>query len=206
MFTITNGYNESDFLNISPKKLKDFSIVYAGMLITPKMTLNPLFRSLTLLMEKYPSFKSWTFYYFGPNSEIVRKEVERFNLSRYAKILGPVTRQEVLAFCKSASLNVVVSANSDSPSEEDKGVIPGKIYELIGLDASILPILHEDSSAAKILQEVGIASYNPNDINGISNRIMEVMNGKKTNTVNKDIYSWNSLSIQFDTLLRSLIK
>lgn len=206
IYTITNGFNKNEVQNIQAELFDHFAIIFAGMLIPPKRTLSPLFRALNEIKLNEGVHQNWKFHYFGPNSEIANQEIVEWGLMHESVIHGNLSRKEVLPFVMGASLNVVLSANSDEPTMEDKGVIPGKIFELIGLSAPVLSIVPKGSAVECVLNEVGIESFSHDEIDRIVNYILEYMNGRKDKVINKEKHSWEELSKKFDNLLKNIIQ
>ena len=87
----------------------------------------------------------------------------------------------------------------------EKAVIPGKIFELIGLNANILLISPKGSSIEEVSSNVGLMNFQPDEIEGICSHIISLMNGKFMDLRNKDQFSWLNLSKAFDKLLREKI-
>jgi hypothetical protein len=204
IFKIFNGFNSEDLDNLIPENLSEFSIVYSGSLLPPKRTLAPLLKVLKKLKSEIVT-KDWKFHYFGPNSEYAYKEIIEYDLLDISTIHDNLPRREILPILKGASLNVVITSNDPCSSLLEKAVIPGKIFELIGLNASILLISPQGSSIEEISSNVGVTTFQPDKIDDICNFIIELMNGKLMYLRNKDQYSWRSLSKSFDTLLREKI-
>lgn len=203
--TITNGYDAKDVTNVQKKSYDHFSIVFAGSLISAKNTLSPLFKALNDLKRRRNDAINWKFHYFGPNTEVVNNEVVQWNIEEESIIHGNCPRDEVLQYSKGASLNVILSSDGNSLTIEDKGVIPGKVFELIGLEASILPIVPKGSAIESVLKEVGVEAFSHEETDKISNFIIECMNGREVKIINQEMYSWDKLSKQFDLLLKDCI-
>ena len=205
IFTITNGFNKSELQDITKKQFDHFSIIFCGSLISAKMSLVSLFRALQVLNSNCNNDQNWKFHYFGPNTDVVKKEIKEWGLEDKSEIHGNLPRVEVLSFQKGASINVVLSASADAVTIEDKGVIPGKIFELIGMRASILPIVPKQSAVEAVLMELGVKCFSHGETEEIAAHIGEVMNGKKLEPNNIEKYSWEELAIKFDRLLRNFI-
>lgn len=203
--TITNGYDINDVQIIEAKVLDHFSIIFAGMLIPPKLTLSPLYEVLNLLKQNKEIKRNWKFHYFGPNSVEVKKEVFNLGLQNESIIHGNISRKELLPYLKGASLNVVLSSNSHTPTMEDRGVIPGKVFELIGMKASILPIVPKGSAVESVMSDVGMKCFDHNEIDEITDFIIKCMNGYHTNIVNEEKYSWEELAKKFNQLFQKII-
>ncbi|GAP18820.1 glycosyltransferase [Levilinea saccharolytica] len=204
VFTITNGYDINDIQNIQAKSFDHFSIIFSGSLISAKMTLATIFRVLRTIKQKERTPK-WKFHYFGVNTDVVKNEIAEWGLQKDSVIHGNCPRKEVLSYAKGASLNVVLSSDAGVPTIEDKGVIPGKIFELIGMEASILSIVPKGSAVESVLTEVGVKSFSHDEVEKIANFIVECMNGHEIKVINKEKYSWETLSKKFDQLLRSVM-
>jgi len=200
--TITNGFDRNDVQGIYAKKFDHFAIIFAGLLIPPKLTLFPLLKALHLI--KHKETKNWIFHYFGPSVEEATKEVTNCDLLQESIIHGSIPRREVIPYLKGATLNVVISSNADAPKMEDKGVIPGKVFELIGLEAPILSIVPKGSAVEGVLRDVGVESFSHEDIDGIVSYIVDSINGFKAKIINKEKYSWEELSNKFDLLLKDI--
>lgn len=205
VFTITNGYDKGHVESIEKFKWDHFAIIFAGMLIPPGLTLTPLFQALKLINKKQSYAGNWKFHYFGPNYELVKKEVIHWGLENTTVVHGNIPRKEMLSYQKGASLNIILSSNSDSPSLEEMGVIPGKAFELIGMKAALLPIVPKGSAVENILIEVGVMCFDHKETEQIANFIISCMNGHHPNLVGGEKYSWTELSKKFDQLLRSKI-
>lgn len=203
IFTITNGYDINDVRNVQAKEFDHFSIVFAGSLISARNTMATLFKALKVVKEKTP--RSWKFYYFGPDDDIVNKEVAEWRLQEESIVHGNTPRNQVLAYQKVASLNIVLSSNASTPTLEDLGVIPGKIFELIGLKACILPIVPKGSAVESVMSDVGVKCFGHNEIDEIADFIVQCMNGYSMTIVNEDKYSWEELAKKFDQLLKNII-
>lgn len=168
------------------------------------MTLSSLFKVLKSI-EKRTDTPDWKFHYFGPNVEEVRKEVHDFGLENKSMIHGNLPRKDVLDREKGASLNIVMSSDAYSRSTEDLGVIPGKIFELIGLDANILPIVPKNSAIEKIMESIGVKSFSHGESDQIEEFIVDCMFGCQNRGVGKEKYSWEVLSREFDQVLQLVI-
>jgi len=204
IFTITNGYNSEELDNINIKMISNISIIYSGSLLPPKRTLAPLLEALKKL--KSTTYNAdWKFHYFGPNSEFAYSEIEKYDLLDKSIIHGNLPRREILPILKGASLNVVITSNDPCSSLKEKAVIPGKIFELIGLNANILLISPQGSSIEDISSNLGLKTFKPDEIEDIFHFIIELMNGKLINLKNKEQYAWRNLSKTFDALLREKI-
>lgn len=201
---ITNGYGTNDVENALTTKTDHFSIIFAGSLISAKMTLSSLFKVLKSIAKRNDT-PDWKFHYFGPNVEEMRKEVHDFDLENKSTIHGNLPRKDVLGREKGASLNIVMSSDADSRSTEDLGVIPGKIFELIGLDANILPIVPKNSAIEIILGNLGVKSFSHGESDQIEEFIVDCMFGRQNRGVGKEKYSWEVLSREFDQVLKLVI-
>jgi glycosyltransferase involved in cell wall biosynthesis len=156
-FTITNGYDPNDFLNIDSviKKEDKFILSYIGSIsIKRKPTI--FFSALSKLLLEKPELKNnLAVNFIGPFYDAHREQIKQFRLSLIVNIVGNVTHPE--------SINYMV--NSDAlllllfPDEATEGIIPGKTYEYLKANKPILALVPKGATADLIaednLSEVG---------------------------------------------------
>jgi len=110
-----------------------------------------------------------------------------------------------LRYQKGASLNVILSSDGSNSSIEDKGVIPGKVFELLGLKAQILPIAPKSSAVQNLMFDVGVTCFDHNQTGEIAGFIIDCMNGNRMSIINEEKYSWEELSKYFVEIFSDLV-
>ena len=92
----------------------------------------------------------WYFHYYGAQENHVREQADRFGLTDRIVLHGRVPRREALSAVKGANLAVVITSVYEQSPLEDKGIVPGKIFEAIGLGTPVLLIAPNGSDATAI--------------------------------------------------------
>lgn len=205
-YVITNGYDPDHINRIFSRQYDHFSIVFAGSLIPPKLTLAPLLAALKYIKDLTLPSPTWRFHYFGPNTDWVHHEISNWCLEDVTVIHSNLPREEVLTYVKGSNLAVVISSNSENATLEELGVIPAKIFEIIGLGVPILSIVPHGSAVETIVVDVGNGgSFASHETFEIAHFVIDCMNGKTNDQQNRDKYSWSNLAKSFDNLLRQII-
>lgn len=208
LFVITNGYDANELQAVAPKNFGHFAIVYAGRLIPPVRSIAPLFSALKLLeSDPNSSKKEWKFHYYGfDENRYVQNEAEKLGLLQRVVLHGKVPREEALSALKGANLAVVITTSSQCPTLAEKGIITGKIFEMIGLNTPALVITPRGSDIEQIVANAGIGKcFEAGDTGGIVTYLIERLAGKPLPEGERQAYAWSSLSGQLDNLLRSII-
>jgi glycosyltransferase involved in cell wall biosynthesis len=204
---LENGYNPNELGSINPMDFGHPAIVYAGELYPPKRSLSPIFAALKIIIDhKYDVPDNWRFHYFGASSQLVKAEASAFNLMDRVIIHDFVPREQALSANKGSVVSVVITTISANLVEEEKGVVTGKIYDLIGLGSRILLVTPHGSDAEALVRETGLGeSYNGEEINKIAEYICRCFNEKKPESFAVDHYSWPKLSSRLDVILSTLL-
>src|SRR6476660_703333 len=84
--------------------------------------------------------RPWYFHYYGEHGGYVREEALRYGLLDRVVIHGSVPRREALSAVRGAGVTVVITTVHESALPEEKGIVPGKIFETIGLGSPTLVI------------------------------------------------------------------
>lgn len=198
---ITNGY-ESELLNNIPLIVMDQKfIVFAGMLFPPKLTLQPIFDVVQKYQAELES-QNIKFIYYGPNYDLVQRECNQLGISEFWEIHDQIERHRILKLEKAALFNIILSSNLKDPTVEELGVIPGKVFELVGLNASLLPIVPIGSSVEEILVGMGVKTFDPSNTDAI---YQFIRNEKQNIARGHEVYAWENLALKFDELFTRTI-
>ena len=200
---ITNGYDPDDFKNFGKKKTGKFKIIYAGTLLPPQRTLAPILKALCLLGV---SDENWEFHYFGQDVDKAKQELIQYGLGKKSILHDNIPRKELYSNIKNADLSIVLHLSSSESTREEKGWIPGKVYELIGLQSQMLVITPNSSDLEEVVRTAGFGKcFDADDSENISLYISQMINGKKAFPNCPEKYSWDYLSDKFDDLLQMVI-
>jgi hypothetical protein len=207
LHVITNGYDPDELTNVKPHNFGHFAVVYAGNFYPPKRVISPVMAALKRLLETTDGKGEWYFHYYGGQETHVREEARRFGVMERTVLHGRVSRKEALSAVRGAGVAVVITSVAEEATREDKGIVPGKVFETIGLGSPILLIAPPDSDAASITESAKIGrSFTGGDTNGIASFLAEAWNGRVPSPREYSRHAWTQLAKQMDTVLRSVIK
>ena len=111
---------------------KKVNIVYAGSLYAERRNPAPLLKMLIMSSER----ENFAIHFFGPDADEIKRLLPDIDLSDLCFFHGRRPRSDVLAIQKAASLNMFL----ESGEPDAKGVITGKLFELIAMGRPVLSI------------------------------------------------------------------
>lgn len=203
---VTNGFNAEEFKSVRPLELRQPALVYAGTLVPPKRTLDPVFQALSALKEsRLPESSIPTVHYFGPNGALAMDSARKFGADDYLQVWGNRPRREALAALKAAHLAVVVTSVFDEKGAPIQGVITGKVFEALALGRPILLIAPSQSDAATVIGPHGVRCSG-SDIDGICAAIRTYVGKWHTDYDPPPEYSWSSIARNLDCALSQALK
>ncbi len=146
----------------------------------------------------------WYFHYYGVQEDYVRQQAAQYGLTDRVVLHGRVSRREALSAVKGANIALVVSSIYEQSPLIDKGTIPGKIFEPIGLGTPVLLIASLGSDAATLLAPTGLGkSFTGSDTQGMASFLKDVVRGRALQPKDIENCSWATLSKKLDAILRS---
>lgn len=125
-YIVTNGFDLEENNRLSVNLTNKFTITYTGTIYTDKQNPSKFFQALKKLIERKeidPGDIKVRFY--GHKKKWLDKEIENYQLSDIVKQYGVISRNMSLQKQKESQLLLLL--NWEDP--EEKGVIPGKIFE-----------------------------------------------------------------------------
>jgi glycosyltransferase involved in cell wall biosynthesis len=203
---ITNGFDPEESGGIPRLGFGHFAIVYTGQFYPPKSTVDPLMAALRKIDRAADSQMGWAFHYYGYQGEYVRRVARDFGVEHRVVIGGRVPRSEALAAVRGANIAVVISSVYEEGSLQDKGVVTGKVFEAVGLGTPLLVIAPDGSDLEGILEVTGLGKrFSGTQIDQIAAFLRDVMRGRVPGAINSDSYSWSTISLEFDRVLREAL-
>lgn len=201
---VTNGYDPGEMVAVEPYDFGHCAFVYAGSFYAPKISISCFLAALKCLKESLSkASKKWYFHYYGAQEEHVREQAAHYGLSDRIVLHGRVPRREALSAVKGASLAVVISSVYERSLLKDKGIIPAKMFEAIGLGTPVLLIAPPGSDAIALLAPTGLVkSFTGADTQGMVSFLEDVVCGQAPQPRNIDICSWRTISKALDAILR----
>lgn len=147
---IPNGYDPEDFdvdaFNTNPTQDK-LRVFYAGTLYAGKRDLTTMFRAISELSEEGSIDTSKvSVEYAGNEWPIMQGYAEKFGLENICTNYGFVTRTEVMEIMSEIDCSVVCSHNTTV----DKGVVTGKVFELLLVGKPIIAVITGDEPNSEL--------------------------------------------------------
>lgn len=204
---VTNGYDPDEMAAVKPYDFGHCSFVFTGNFSPPKISISPFLAALKSLQE-FPNEvnNEWYFHYYGVQEDYVRQQAAHYGLTDRIVLHGRVPRREVLSAVKGANLALAISSIYEQSPLIDKGTIPGKIFEAIGLGTPVLLIAPLGSDATALLATTGLGkSFTGTDTQGMVSFLKDVVCGHASQPKNIESCSWTTLSKKLDAILRECI-
>ena len=202
---VTNGYDPDEMAAVKPYDFRHCAFVFTGNFFPPKISISPFLAALKSLKE-FPNEVNheWYFHYYGVQEDYVRQQAAQYGLTDRVVLHGRVPRREALSAVKGANLALVISSIYEQSPLIDKGTIPGKIFEPIGLGTPVLLIASLGSDATTLLAPTGLGkSFTGSDTQGMVSFLKDVVRGRASQPKNIENCSWATLSKKLDAILRS---
>lgn len=161
IYLVNNGYDSDELnsvikLNYELPEKEKFSFCYTGGLYRGKRNIRPLFQVLRRLIdEKIIDEKHLEFKYAGPETNEILSQAKDFNLEGIIEDYGIVERKKALQLQYNSRIFIIATWNNS----DDKGVIPGKLYEGFLLKKPIISLVSGNetgSELGRIIHEANI--------------------------------------------------
>jgi glycosyltransferase involved in cell wall biosynthesis len=206
LHVITNGYDPEELSDIESHDFGHFAIVYTGIFHPPKRVITPIFTALKLLKEQC-SDQPWRFHYYGDHENHVREESQRAGIMDRVSLHGYVPREEALAAVRGAGLSVVITSVEDTNEVADHGIVPGKLFECLGMRSPTLVITPPGSDVAVMAKTTKLLRCCAGtDVHAIASVIRERMQKRGFETAGPDAYSWPAIARKLDKVLRGVME
>ncbi len=145
---IPNGFDAADFPETTQSVSKEFVILYTGNLQENQNS--PAFwKSITRLLQKYPELnETIKIYFYGKTAPFLQKEIRKYGIARLVRTFNFIPHEQIVKEIKKATILLVIIPDT----ENNKGIVTGKIFEYIGSGRPILLFGPEEGDAARILK------------------------------------------------------
>ncbi len=204
---IPNGYDLEELAGIKAQHFSHFAIVYAGNFYPPKRVISPVMKAVRRLKETMNGKGTeWYFHYYGEHQNHVREEAERFGVMERVVLHGNVPRTEALSALRGAGVSVVITSVFEEAPLEDRGIIPGKVFEALGLKTPILLVAPPDGDIETVIETTGLArSFSGNDIDGMASFLKDAIFGGTVEPRDPDAYAWMNIIKKLELVLHEAI-
>ncbi|MFK8045813.1 MAG: glycosyltransferase [Crocinitomicaceae bacterium] len=146
---ITNGFDPDDYDNFSINSNVNFTITHLGSINADR---NPdaFWKATSILTEEYPEFKaSLEIKLIGVVHNDVIKSVEKYGLTNNVSFIESKPHKLALKELKNSSISLLLLNNTKNVD----GIIPGKLFEYIGVGNPIFAIGKTKGDSGNILSQ-----------------------------------------------------
>lgn len=167
--TITNGYDEADFINIKKTSIKSsqFTIMYNGLFYQTRTPISFLKAIISIFNKKLIDREKLRIYFTRKDMWV--DVVKEIGLDDVIQFTGYMEHEESLRKSIDSDLLLLIIGSG----EESKGIYTGKVFEYLRLCKPILSLSPKDSLVDKLIHKTnrGI-NVEFEDIEGIENYIV----------------------------------
>ncbi len=146
IIVIPNGYDPSDFKNISFRRNTEFTISYTGT-IAKTYDLETFAKACQLTFNNKNRVVKIRF--IGDSGKLILPVMERFGLGKYLELISTVDHRISIQHLQSSDALLLLIPDTT----ENKGILTGKLFEYLGSKKPIIGIGPQDGDAAKIISE-----------------------------------------------------
>jgi len=141
VYSITNGFDPQE-VNNPPAKLTDkFTITYTGTIYRGKQDPSRLFAALRdLISNGAVNPKDIEVRFYGPEDELLAKQIEEYGLSAIAKYYGIVPREIAFEKQRESQLLLLLNWNKSWEDQRERGFYTLKVFEYLAAQRPILAI------------------------------------------------------------------
>ncbi len=200
---ISNGYDAGDLAGVEPTLFREPAVVYAGVFYPPKRVLDPVLAALKALRQREPDRK-WMFHYYGACTGVVEAAAVSAGIRERVEIHGEVPRAEVLSASKGAHCSVVITSVVDTESRSDRGLVTGKVFELVGMGAEVLLVAPPHSEAEQAIRGCG-RRFSGSQVAEMEAHLAAVVAGPQARHTPPAEFEWSALGSQLDRILDSVV-
>lgn len=150
--TITNGYDEDDFINIQTKnkcKNKKFTIVYNGTLYYKINPYTVVFALNELINRDLIDKTKIELHFTGYCEQIIKRNACKYDLYNICRFNEYIDHEESLSRASNADVLLLILGSD----ERYKAVYTGKVFEYLRLYKPIIALTPKESVVEKLLIE-----------------------------------------------------
>lgn len=150
-FHVPNGFDSNDFPTVGNNKTDKFTITYTGSMYGRRNPKSFLQAVTELIDSGEVSADKIHLRFVGRFGAEVHDMFDSFKYKSTLEIIGYVAHEKSIEMLlESDSLLLVVDE-----AKESEEIVPGKVYEYVGVKKPIIAIAPKDSAIASLLEETG---------------------------------------------------
>lgn len=200
------GYDEDDFIDVSPRLSEKFLISHTGLLGNDR-TPDLLFRAVAELSQEITGFaEDVEIKLVGAVDFSVKETIKKYGCSRFVSVDNQIPRKEALELIQMSQVVLLLLNKADNV----KGRIPGKLFEYLRSGRPILCMGPKGTDVENIIKEVNAGISVPyEDLIGLKNALktlyFKYQNKElENNTIAIDKYSIKNLTGQIAGFLNEI--
>jgi glycosyltransferase involved in cell wall biosynthesis len=191
---IPNGFDEEDF---SGEQIKNDAgvkyISYVGNLGL-QYPIEPFLKAFSELVKVD---QQWRIRFVGNVSDVVNTEIQKLDLEKWMEFIPYVEHKKAVEYMNNSDLLLLIIPNT----ENNKGILTGKLFEYIATGNPIIYIGPEDGDALGILKKTeGISYLNFNSEENIIPFCSSVLKKSEKSKQINHVYSRRNLAETFAKL------
>lgn len=177
---IPNGFDSKDFPHIEYKPNDCFTMTYTGSMYGRRNPQSLLIAIDKLLNEKKITRDDFKLRFIGRFGNEVLEMFDNSSFRDRIEILGYMPHKESIAFLKTSEALLLVV----DESKESEEIVPGKVYEYIGVRRPILAIAPQNGAIANLIRQTESGSVaHQTEIDRISEIFLEYLSAWKINNL-----------------------
>ncbi|WP_104490518.1 glycosyltransferase family protein [Acinetobacter indicus] len=154
VLVVRNGFVPEEYKSINANydifhNKNKINIVYAGNIYRGRRDPTPLFKTI----QEHKLEQSVNIHFFGYYLENLKEIINDNDANSYCFFYKPLPRNEMFSILKASDFNLFLESGED----DAKGVMPGKIFELIALGRPIITIGPQDNfESVQLIKSSGL--------------------------------------------------
>lgn len=199
---IPNGFDETDFSEITPTPSEGFEIIHMGAMNRDR-NINALWQAIGELKDADPAFsEKLHIHLIGKVDISVNKSLEKYLLTEKTRFTPYLPHHEAIQACTKASVLLLPLNNTPTV----KGIVTGKLFEYLAIGKPILCIGVTDGDTAEILRQTKAGeTFDFSDKEGIKDFLLRQQNTSNTNISDITKYTRQNLTQAISKLLDKML-
>lgn len=200
---MTNGFDKEVFKAIPVRNFEKFTISYVGNFYVPKREIDPIFKAFKEIKEKnFDLYSSINFIYCGRRGKYIDDKAAEYDIAEVVENRYLVPREESFFITKNSHLSIIITSVFEKGNLSDRSIIPGKVFEALGMNKRILEISPKGSDINEII------SKNQRGYGMTGFEITEIINAIEKEFLNKEALKFENDNSEFEwsNLIKKLIQ
>ena len=206
LHVITNGYDAEEMARVKPHDFGHFAIVYTGNFYPPKRVVTPVMAVLRKVKEITDrNGREWYFHYYGEHETHIREEASKYGVLERVVLHGHVPRAEALSAIRGAAIAVVITSIEDKITDRMAGMIPAKLFEILGLQTPALIVAPPGADIDAIVEITSQAHrFGASDVEAMKSFVLRAMSCPASESTETKGYAWDSMIAKLNDILHEV--